>query len=170
MRFLLRLLEFDDELQRKIYTGLLNEKALFDLVQLDQEDRSSMVSVFESLQMGGNKQKRLLSLCRDITQREDISVGTLLAHPEIKTVIDHRGMNIPQKVNRLFSQLQKRAYPQSTTAQDFFLAQVQGLDLPASCTITPAPFFERDEVSLTVRFSNFEECRKYCLQIKDLLR
>ena len=99
-------------------------------MKLDREDRTRIVDLIELLQLGGGKQKRLITLCRDIALRENISIGSLLDQPDMKAVIEHNEMNIPQKTNRLLSLLQKRCYPQSTAAREFFQSQLHALALP----------------------------------------
>jgi ParB family transcriptional regulator, chromosome partitioning protein len=166
---LLSLLEFDHAILRKIHYGQLAEKILYDLLKLDREDRTKIVELIELLQLGEGKQKRLITLCRDIVLRENISVGALLDQPETKAVIEHNEMNIPQKTNRLLGLLQKRCYPQSTAAREFFQSQRHALALPETCDICPSPSFEKDEVTLSLRFPDFETCRGILPAIKDLL-
>jgi ParB family transcriptional regulator, chromosome partitioning protein len=166
----LSLLEFDDDIQRQIHYGHVTDKIIFDLLKLNQADRRRMVFLVGLLQLGGNKQKRLFALCRDISLRENISISSLLDQPDIRAILEHNEMNVPQKTNRLLSQLQKRCYPQSTAARENFQAQVLELNLPDTCDISPSPFFEKDEVTLSLRFSDFEACKKLWPAIKSLLR
>ena len=163
------LLEFDYPLQRQIHHGSVSDRIIFDLLKLTREERRRLVSIIELLQLGGNKQKRLFTLCRDIILRENISISSLLDEPEIKEVIEHNEMNIPQITNRLLSLLQRRCYPRSTAAKENFQAQVLELSLPETCDIYPSPFFEKDEVTLSIRFSDFKTCRKIWPSIKGLL-
>jgi ParB family transcriptional regulator, chromosome partitioning protein len=166
---LLSLLEFDSTLQRQIHYGYVTDKIIFDLLKLDRADRRRMVGVIELLQLGGNKQKRLFTLCRDIVLRENIPINSLLDEPDIKAVIEDNGMNIPQMTNRLLSLLQKRCYPQSTAAREIFQSQVLALALSDTCDVFPSPFFEKNEVTLSIRFSDFETCKNFWPSIKGLL-
>ena len=166
---LLSLLDFDHALQRQIHYGYVTDKIIFDLLKLDRADRRRMVDLIELLQLGGNKQKRLLTLCRDIILRENISISSLFNEPDITEVIEHSGMNIPQMTSRLLSLLQRRCYPRSTAAKENFQSQVLALGLSETCEICPSPFFEKDEVTLSLRFSDFETCKNLWPSIKDLL-
>jgi ParB family transcriptional regulator, chromosome partitioning protein len=166
---LLRLLELDFSLQRKIHSGLIVDSVIKELLNLPPEERNRIVYLIDHLQLGGGKQKRLFSLCRDITLRENISICTLLDQQKLQEVIDHRQMNIPQKTNRLLGLLQKRCYPQSTAARESFQTHVQGFDLPGTCDINPSPYFEKDEVTLSIRFSDLEECRRIWPSLKRVL-
>jgi hypothetical protein len=166
----LNLLEFDDDIQRQIHYGHVSDTIIFDLLKLNQADRRKMVCLVTLLQLGGNKQKRLFTLCRDISLRENASIGSLLDQPDIRSIFEHNEMNIPQKTTRLLSLLQKRCYPQSTAARENFQTQVLELSLPETCKISPSSFFEKDEVTLSLRFPNFEACRKLWPSVKGLLQ
>ena len=160
------LLEFDYALQKQIHFGYVTDKIIFDLLKLNQEEQRRMGHLIELLQLGGNKQKRLFTLCRDIALRENTSIDALLDQPDIKAVIEHYEMNIPQKTNRFLSLLQKRCYPRSTAAKEHFQSQRLELTLPETCDIYPSPFFEKDEVTLSIRFPDFQTCKRLWLSIK----
>ena len=166
---LLSLLDCDNTLQKQIHFGYVTDKIIFDLLKLNRADRRRMVGLIEFLQLGGNKQKRLFTLCRDIVLRENISIDSLLDEPDIKAVIETNGMNIPQMTNRLLSLLQKRCYPQSTAARENFQAHVLALALSETCDISPSPFFEKDAVTLSIRFPDFDTCKNFWPSISDLL-
>jgi ParB family transcriptional regulator, chromosome partitioning protein len=168
-KHLLSLLEFDHAIQRRIHFGHLAEKILYDLLKFSREDRAGLAGLIEQLQLGEGKQKRLITLCREISVRENISICFLLDQPELKTVIVHNEMNAPQKANRLLTLLQKRCYPQSTAARESFQTQLHALDLPGGWDICPSPFFEKDEVTLSLRFPDFEACKRILPSLKDFL-
>jgi ParB family transcriptional regulator, chromosome partitioning protein len=169
-RFLLSLLEFDHVILRKIHSGLLAEKIIYDLLKLNPADRSRIVYLVELLQIGGSKQKRLITLCRDIALRENIPISSLLDQPDVKAVVEHKEMNIPQKTNRLLSLLQKRCYPQSSTAREIFHSRLHALALPGNCEINPSPSFEKDEVTLSIRFPDFKTCELIWPSLKNILQ
>jgi ParB family transcriptional regulator, chromosome partitioning protein len=168
-KHLLSLLEFDHATQRSIHFGHLAEKILYDLLKLNREDRTRLAGLIEQLQLGEGKQKRLVTLCREISVRENLPISILLDQPEIKTVIAHHEMNAPQKASRLLTLLQKRCYPQSTAARESFQTQLDALDLPRGWDICPSPFFEKDEVTLSLHFPDFEACKRILPSLKDFL-
>ena len=156
--------------QRQIHYGHVTDKIISDLLKLNQADRRRMVYLVGLLQLGGNKQKRFFTLCRDLSLRENTSICSLLDQPDIKAIIEHNEMNIPQKTSRLLGLLQKRCYPQSTAARENFQTQVLELSLPETCDISPSPFFEKDEVTLSLRFSDFEACKTLWPSVEGLLQ
>lgn len=160
------LLTFDDAILQRLHHGLLTDRIIPDLLQLTHENRKRIIHLIEDLQLGGNKQKRLLNLCRDITLRDGISLVSLLDEADIKEIIEHTAMNTPQKTGRIFDILQRRCFPRSTKERENFQAHVRDLLLPETFTLSPSPFFERDEVTLSIHFPDFETCRKALPSLK----
>ncbi len=162
------ILKLEDGILQKFHFGQLTEAILPELLRMTPEDRNRIVQLIDTFRLGGNKQKRLFSLCKDIVLRNSTTFSSLFEEPELIEVIEHSMMNIPQKTNRIFEILQKRCFPRSTVAKENFEAQVQKLDLPEVFTLNPSPFFERDEISLSIRFSDVEECKKILPSLKGL--
>jgi len=167
---ILQFLEFGNDFLKKIHLGQLTEKILPDLLQLTRRERQKIVHLIEALNLGGNKQKRLISLCRDISLRHNILLGSLLDDTEFKEVIEHPLMNIPQKTTRIFDILQRRCFPLSSRAKEIFQSQVRDLLLPETFTISPSPFFERDETTLSIRFPDYDTCKEALPLLKDVLK
>jgi ParB family transcriptional regulator, chromosome partitioning protein len=165
----LQLLELGDSILEKLHLGRLAEKIIPDLLLLRQEEQKKAVCLIDDLHLGANKQKRLIGLCRDIVLRENISFSSLLEERGIREIVKHPMMNIPQKTSRIFEILQKRCFPRSTEAKEVFQSQVRELLLPDTFTIIPSPFFERDEISLSIRFPDLERCKEALPLLKDLL-
>ncbi len=166
---LLRLLAFDNLLLRRLHFGQLTDRIVPDLLWFDDEARNRIVCLIDVLQLGANKQKRLISLCRDIMQREDILLASLLDDTDIMQIIEHPAMNTPQKINRLFEILRKRCFPRSTAAMEIFCSRVRELSLPRAFTLTPSPYFERDEVTLSIGFPDLASCERALPSLKGLV-
>jgi ParB family chromosome partitioning protein len=166
---ILHLLELGDEILEKIHLGQLAEKIIPDLLSLRKEEQKKIVCLIYELHLGANKQKRLIGLCRDIVLRESISFSSLLEDGVIREIVEHPIMNIPQKTSRIFEVLQKRCFPRSTKAKEAFQSQVRELLLPETFTLSPSPFFERDEISLSIRFPDLARCIEALPLLQDLL-
>jgi hypothetical protein len=164
-----RLTTLDTKTQQLIHQGLIIDKIAFELLELPPEDQKALSSLFDLLQPGTGKQKRILSLSREIANRSGSTISSLLGEPEFKQMLDHAEMNIPQKTHSLLELLQKRSFPRSRNAEQVFKDRVQRLQLPAHYELNHSLNFEKDEVFLTVTFPNFESCEQAWYKMKDLL-
>lgn len=164
-----RLTTLDTRAQQLIHHGLIIEKTAFELLELPPEDQKALFFLFDLLQPGTGKQKRILILSREITNRSGSTISSLLDEPEFKQILEHAEMNIPQKTHSLLELLQKRSFPRSSDAEQTFKDRVRRLQLPAHYELTHSLNFEKNEVSLTVTFPDLERCEQAWRKMKDLL-
>jgi hypothetical protein len=162
---LLKILQQDVKIIREIHAGNLQDRMVSEILALPEEsDRLALVQLFKYLGMGDGKQKRFFNLIRDIAFREGSSVSLYLQKKEITEILDHKEMNIPQKIHHLGNLLQNEITPTSSLAESAFAKQVKSLHLPASHSISHSPSFEKDEVTLSITFKNFADCERYLCQ------
>lgn len=163
------LLQLEPELQISVHCHKTTEKTALELLQLSSMERKSIHSIFKKLRLGGGKQKRLLSLCRDLAYRGNKTIAELLSEKKIRMILNHGETNTPQKAAILLGFLQKQLFPQSEEAEKLFKKKVAQMALPSCCNIEHSPAFETDHVSLKVQFSSWSELEKNKETIKRLL-
>jgi hypothetical protein len=130
----------------------------------DENDKLALVQLFKNYAMGDGKQKRFFSLIRDIALREGLTISSYLQQEKIRTILDHEEMNVPQKIHHLGDLLQQELTPSYSLAEKDFVKQVKELHLPINHSISHAPSFERDEITLSITFKNIAACKNYLLQ------
>ena len=155
---LVSLLSLDETIQRQIHHGLIVDKIAFELLILPPEDRFCLSSLFELLQPGTGKQKRILTLSRDIANRSQKTISSLFQEQDFKHIVEHQEMNPPQKTHALLELLQKEFYPRSSVAEHDFKDKARRLNLPDNYELTHSLNFEKNEVYLTVTFPDLENC------------
>lgn len=164
------LLELEPELQTSLHYGRIIEKTALELLKLEDNDRLTLHSIFQELELGGGKQKRLLELSKDLAFGQEKTITELLAESDFREILDHPGMNNPQKIANLLSTLQNKLFPQSNAAEEQFIKSIHKMELPASCTISHSPAFEKDEVSVTLHYNNLAEVEGHLSEIKKLIQ
>lgn len=164
----IRLLELEPELQRSVHSLKIAEKTAFELLLLSRSERLALHTLFIQLGLGGGKQKRLLSLARDLACRHGKTITELFSEKELKDILTHPESNVPQKAAILFRFLQKQLFPNSEAAEEAFRKNVARIRLPGSCSIEHSQSFETDEVSLRIRFSSLEDLVKRKEEIRGL--
>jgi hypothetical protein len=164
-----RLTTLDTKTQHALHQGLIIEKIAFELLELPPEDHKALFFLFDRLHPGTGKQKRILSLSREIANRSNSTISSVLSEPEFKQILEHSEMNIPQKTHSLLELLQRRSFPRSSDAEQFFRDRERRLQLPAHCELTHSLNFEKNEVSLTVTYPNLDRCEQAWHKMKDLI-
>jgi len=165
----LELLELADSLQAALWEGTIAENMARELLRLKEEDRRTFYDLVVRLGFGGGKQKRLLSLLKDLAGRNGVSFQTYLDKKAISAILDHPEMNIPQKGQMLLQLLQQGHSPALTGAESRFLSWSRQLNLPQHCSVEHSPSFEQDDVWLKVRFTNPEKLEVFLATFKEEL-
>ncbi len=162
---LLKILNMDAIIIQEIHAGRIQDRMVTELLSLPKDgDRLAMALLFKNLRMGDGQQKKFFNLIRDIAYREDLSISVFLQKTDVVEILDHKMMNIPQKIQHLGNMFQHAVAPASGLAEEAFALQVKGLQLPTSYSISHSPFFEKDEVTLSITFKNLAECIRYLNQ------
>lgn len=165
-----RLLTLEFSLQNHVHHRFISEALAFELLQLKAEDRIQLADLFADFQMGGGKQRRFLSLARDIAMRRETSITAVLALPPLQEILQHQQMNAPQKVQNLLAILQQMATPSVHGDEQAFKIRVSTLALPSSCTVSHSQAFETDEVCLSIKFENFNQLRMSSAALLEMLK
>ena len=150
--------------------GKIGEKVALELQQLTAGDRLALYRIFQELELGGGKQKRLLALTKDLAFGQGKTIAALLTEPDSSTILDHPEMNRPQKATALLTALQKKLFPESSAAEEEFQKAVHKMQLPPACTVSHSQAFERNEVYVTLCFKTLTEVENRLLEIKTLAK
>lgn len=162
---LLKILDQEEIIIQEIHAGRMQDRMVTELLSLPKDtDRRAMVLLFKRLNLGDGQQKKFFNLIRDIAFREDCSISSFLQQQAVIEILDHQQMNIPQKIQHLGKLLQQALTPASTLAEEAFVQHVKNLQLPTNYSLAHCPFFEKDEVTLSITFKNFADCARYLEQ------
>ena len=107
-----------------------------------------------------NNQKKLMQYLTEILHRNEVSLTSFLANISIEEILNHQRLNCPQKTAQLFAVLHKVCHPLLSSAEDDFQQNVKKLKLPEQCQVKAANSFEKDEITLSIRFENFKTFEK----------
>lgn len=128
------------------------------LLQLDDEDQTLIVRLITDLRLGGSKQRQLIDLCREMIMRENTSLAQLLHQfPQINTPRQHE--NTPQLASALLAWLKNKNLPMSTQAENKFKKEVAALRLPPGISVDHTPSFEDQNLTLTLRFTDWQSLK-----------
>lgn len=166
---LLELLTLENEAQNGLMEGRITESFARELLRLTAEDRAAFLSLVNLLNLGGGKQKRLLSLLRDLAGRMAVPLADYVEREEIQTILSHHEMNIPQKGQVLLQLLQDHHSPSLAAVEKSFASWHQKLDLPGSCSVRHSPAFEQDAVSLSVTFPGPQHLQVFLEKVRRYL-
>ena len=151
-----------------LHTGLLQEKHIDLLAKFATEDQEAIIRIIREYQLGGSKQRKLLLSLLDLRKRRNIPVESIM-QAWLQTRKTEQRENKPQQAAELFTWLSEQLSPRLHGAEQDFRSFVREMQLPASCSLLPTPYFEDEELSLTMRFSDQECFRRQWQAIRQVL-
>ncbi len=137
---------------------------------MSKKERAALLDLFTTLQLGGGKQRKFLQQIRDCAYARELSIIEFLTKKEIKQILEHSHLNIPQKIQHLGDLLQTFIQPNLYRAQENFNEQIRLLALPENYTVSPSQSFEKDEVTLKISFADLNSCQQFLQDVKKQTR
>ncbi len=164
-----KLLLIDPHHQSLVHTGVVSEKILQDLLRLEKKDLYQVVKIIQDLQLGGNKQKQLLELLRDLCHQYNTTLTKIVEESNLQNHLASEKRNIPQISNNFFTFLREKKSPLSVQAQKDFDSKKKALKLPAHCDLQAAKSFEKDEVTFVATFSSMDSFKEKWDELRNFL-
>lgn len=161
-----RLSELEEPFAVALHQGSLQEATARELLNFSLPERLALFELIDLLHLSAGNQRKLVEICRELSRREKISPLRLLGGEEIGRILDHPGMNIPQKSAALLRYLVERRSPQLSTATAEFAEFQRSLSLPEPWSISPTLSFEDERLTLHIPLAHREELRR---RLPDLL-
>lgn len=165
---LLKLRSLSEPVLKSIHSGILQVKNGRKLLDLSEADQKLIVNLITSLHLGGSKQRKLIDLCKELIYRKDSPLKNILS--DFQESQEHeQPENLPQHATALLSWLEGQCSPRLSQTENNFKRQVASLNLPPSMKISHAKAFEDDEITLSLRFSDWQSLGKMLEEIKNLM-
>jgi ParB family chromosome partitioning protein len=165
----IKLLNLEEPIIREIHQGNVNEKAALDIISLSAKDRLAVFHVMSSLRLSVSNQKKLLNICKELASRMDRTISAILGDTDVQNILNHKEANPPQKAKNLMNCLSRKYMPRSSQAEDEFKLFIASMQLPRNVSVNHSPFFENDEVILSITFSNKESVQNAWKTIKETI-
>jgi ParB family chromosome partitioning protein len=163
---LLSLLDLEEPLLVKLHHGMLSEKTAVELTRISFRDRMALFETIDQLQLSVGKQQQLLLACKELSGRTRTAIADILSCPEVTGILNHPQANPPQKSSQLMAWLTRQRFPHLTAAENKFKSFTDNLGLPPGAVLSHALSFEKDAVTLSLRFTDETDFLKTWQQIK----
>ena len=157
---LLRLNNLEEVIQEALHDDSLDAKVAWELEKLSFADRMALFEIIMALKLSVANQKKITLICREVAIRTETTIAAFLATDESQEILNDMGLNPPQKTARFMAWLQKKQFPRLAQAEQEFKEFCRTLNLPQGASVQHSPFFEKDQVTLTLTFENREELLK----------
>ena len=138
---------------------------LLPLLKFSQTTLTDVAALCARMEVGGKKWRNLLQVLDEVSRLRDISADEVLKLPEIMEIIGRSGLQAPVRYRLLKQQLDTWRYPELSELRKRFEQGRQRLKLAPRMTLESDPYFENDDLTLSLKICSVQELRKH---LKDL--
>ena len=156
--------------QDGILTDTINLSMALELGRLEPLTAEGLVRLFDQLKVGLNKQRELLLLLKEISEREQITIPQLIAEKPLQEVLKTVEMDRAVKRQKVRSYLRQRRFPAITKAETEYRKWVKQLKLGNNINLIPPKDFEGNTFRMTLRFNNRQDLSDLNKKIEEIIQ
>ena len=146
---------------------LLGCEDVLPLLKFSQSVLPDVVALFGRLEVSGKKWRNLLQLLDEVSRLRKISVSDILYLPEILKILGRSSLQSPILYRLLKQQLEIWRFPELSDLQRKFNQGRKSLKLAPRITLESDPYFENDDLTLTLKIRSVEELRGHLESLRN---
>ncbi len=139
----------------------LGSEDLLPLLNFSQATLPNLAALSERMEVGGKKWRNLLQVLDEVSRLREISANEVLKLPEILEIIGRSSLQAPVRYRLLKQQLDTWRYPELSDLRQRFEQGRQRLNLSPRITLESDPYFENDDLTLSLKIRSVQELRKH---------
>ena len=140
--------------QSAILEDTISLSIAVDLGFLEPDIAIAFVRLFNQLKIGLNKQKEIVTLIKEIAERDNISILRVMEDDKMQAMLSSEDFDRAQKGRILRSILRQKRFPRIVAAEDNFALYRRKLKLGNEIKLIPPREFEGTAYTLTLTFSD----------------
>ncbi|MBC8258597.1 MAG: hypothetical protein H8E38_06235 [SAR324 cluster bacterium] len=134
---------------------------LLPLLKFSQSVLPDVTALCTRMEVTGKKWRNLLQLLDEVSRLLQISVAEVLKLPEILEILGRSSLQSPVRYRLLKQQLETLRYPELSAMRKRFEQRLQRLNLAPRITLESDPYFENDDLTLSLKIRSVQELRKH---------
>ncbi|MBW2152808.1 MAG: ParB N-terminal domain-containing protein [Deltaproteobacteria bacterium] len=146
--------------QDAVICGAISLPIAQELGKMEQETSIILSNILRDLKVGLNKQREIITMIKEIAERENLSLKEVLNHPEWRNIVNSNHMDITQKRMKIRKYLKQRRFPTLTRAETMFETYRKKLNLGTHTNLIPPPYFEGNTFTFSIYFKNVAELER----------
>jgi ParB/RepB/Spo0J family partition protein len=158
--------QFDTEVKRAITEKNMSFSSVKILAEFTSQEQNLLLPLL--LPLGQNKRKEILEDLLEISKRNDISVKDLLLSDEVKAIQNTETLTPLQIADKTRFMFKKKRYPAFLAWKSSFDSLLKKMKWPEEITLSPSPFFEEENFTVTFSFVNKEHFKTSLLKLEKL--
>jgi len=146
-------------IQKAILANVIDLSMALALDRFNAVDGQALLGLFDHLKLGLNRQRELLLLLKEISQREEIPIQQLMTEKPLNHILENTKIDRSIKRQKVRTYLRRRRFPMISKAETQYNTFVKQLKLGPNINLMPPKDFEGMTYTLTIRFDNRKELK-----------
>ena len=159
LKIVLETIELPESLLR------LESEELLPLLKFSRTALPDVAAFCSRMEVGGKKLRNLLQVLDEVSRLKEMSADEVLKLPEIMKITGRSSLQAPVRYRLLKQQLDTWRYPELSELRKRFEQGRQRLNLSQRITLESDPYFENDDLTLSLKIRSVQELRRH---LKDL--
>ena len=155
LKIVLETIELPESLLR------LESEELLPLLKFSRTALPDVAAFCARMEVGGKKLRNLLQVLDEVSRLKEMSADEVLKLPEIMEITGRSSLQAPVRYRLLKQQLDTWRYPELSELRKRFEQGRQRLNLSQRITLESDPYFENDDLTLSLKIRSVQELRKH---------
>ena len=139
----------------------LESEELLPLLKFSRTALPDVAAFCARMEVGGKKLRNLLQVLDEVSRLKEMSADEVLKLPEIMEITGRSSLQAPVEYRLLKQQLDTWRYPELSELRKRFEQGRQRLNLSQRITLESDPYFENDDLTLSLKIRSVQELRKH---------
>lgn len=144
-------------IQNCILSETVSLSVAIELGMFNRDVSIVFANLFDDLKLSLNKQREIITLIKEISIRDDVSIMEVLHESNFLEILNDNNLDRSQKSQKIRFYLKQRRYPEITTADKKFKQNIKELKLGNNVKLVPPNNFEGATYNLKLSFNNPKE-------------
>lgn len=158
------------QIQSSILSNNISLAIATELGKFDHVTGIAFTKLFNDLKVGLNKQREIITLIKEISLREDISIQEMLSETDLQDILNNGDLDRTQKAQKVRIYLKQRRFPSIAGAEKSFEKNIKALKMGAGTKLIPPRDFEDTIYTLTLSFKDITELRARMTTLEKILQ
>jgi hypothetical protein len=154
--------------QNSILSNTISLPMVLELAGMSEDDAKSLIILFNTLKLGLNTQREIVTLVKEIAIREDKSILQVIEELHINKILTNEDLDKNQKVHKIRLYLKQRRFPTLAVIEKSYEKYHQKLNLDKRFKLIQPTNFESPTYTLQLNFNNMTQLKSLKTAFSDL--
>jgi len=157
-----------EPIQNSILSNTISLPMVLELAGMSEDGAKALIILFNTLKLGLNTQREIVTLVKEIAMREDKSISKVFEESHLNKILANKNLDKNQKVHNIRLYLKQRRFPTIAIIEKSYEKYHQKLNLDKRFKLIKPTNFESPTYTLQLSFNNMTQLKSLKTAFDDL--